>query len=806
MIKRNGAGTRFAVLLTVAVLMAVLLLPAANVSAATRLSETENTDGKQIDGIVADPHNSYGWCGEMFAQDDGNDYLWVGTNRDLGGGLIPGGMDELVAMYEAMGIPAPSDDRAGKIYRFNMTDPAAGWELMWEDPAFSGYRKMILFDDHLFVFVGLTNIKDGFDYTVIYRFASDFSVGDTPDVVLWAPLEPGESDCFRAAAKDDSKLYVGTFDCIVYSTDGSGLVPYDVSGGFTGAGWMTGWDKVIDLKDEFTAPEDDNRVWDMIVYNDCLYSFVTSEIGFMVFKLDLSGGGCTQVVGDDNVAAYPFGLGLRKHVAASPFLYDGYVYVSTFAYGPAFLVQVGTGVLALALGAPVMSANAMLKAFNEMYCPATIYRFDANDVWETVVGDTTGQNVARDSSGETVPHIGDMRAGFFPGADAFPNISSNQYIWWMAEYGGKLYASTWDMGVFRGGFASYPIVLDAVTMNMIASNPYLRPLIPLTENVMSDLSALIDAAGANDEITEAVSECMANAIDAVMRGAYDEVRGILEKLAEDIADALTSDTSIPMDLILNLRDSAAALYDAITTVTAMPGATDSMRYTMSAVFMFSMFADDRTNPEGFDLFCSDDGVNWYPYTVNGLGDPHNYGGRVLLSTEKGLFVLTANPFNGCQVWRVDDGLEPGVFLEMPDKISLRPGESVTLRMTSVGMDPEKVAVTVGDGKAITATVAIVGNDMTVYASAVTKKFDPSVYGGFVWSEEGGYGYVYEVTLTAEKTFKGTVDIVVTSGGFETSIPVTVRVHDTTDDWKVPALVVAIIVALVIAGCLYIKKP
>ena len=59
--------------------------------------------------------------------------------------------------------------------------------------------------------------------------------------------------------------------------------------------------------------------------------------------------------------------------------------------------------------------------------------------------------------------------------------------------------------------------------------------------------------------------------------------------------------------------------------------------------------------EGFDLYRSKDGVSWTPITLNGFGNPHNYGARNLLpSTDGHLYVGTANPFDGCEVWLIEN--------------------------------------------------------------------------------------------------------------------------------------------------------
>lgn len=59
-------------------------------------------------------------------------------------------------------------------------------------------------------------------------------------------------------------------------------------------------------------------------------------------------------------------------------------------------------------------------------------------------------------------------------------------------------------------------------------------------------------------------------------------------------------------------------------------------------------------PKGFDIYTSKDGLNFSPVILDGLNDPNNYGGRTLLvSSENKLYVGTANPFLGLEVWEAD---------------------------------------------------------------------------------------------------------------------------------------------------------
>lgn len=54
---------------------------------------------------------------------------------------------------------------------------------------------------------------------------------------------------------------------------------------------------------------------------------------------------------------------------------------------------------------------------------------------------------------------------------------------------------------------------------------------------------------------------------------------------------------------------------------------------------------------GFDFYVSSNGETWSPISLTGLGNPHNYGLRTFLASEDGnLYLGTANPFDGCEVW------------------------------------------------------------------------------------------------------------------------------------------------------------
>ncbi len=82
---------------------------------------------------------------------------------------------------------------------------------------------------------------------------------------------------------------------------------------------------------------------------------------------------------------------------------------------------------------------------------------------------------------------------------------------------------------------------------------------------------------------------------------------------------------------------------------------------MQQIVQLLLQAANPNNPSGFDLYVTEDGVSIQPITrdggfgeiFGGTGDRYNYGVRTLVSGSDGnLYLGTANPFYGCQVWKL----------------------------------------------------------------------------------------------------------------------------------------------------------
>mgnify|MGYP003927844485 CR=1 FL=1 len=80
---------------------------------------------------------------------------------------------------------------------------------------------------------------------------------------------------------------------------------------------------------------------------------------------------------------------------------------------------------------------------------------------------------------------------------------------------------------------------------------------------------------------------------------------------------------------------------------------------------------------GFTLWRTRDGLHWRPVTLNGFGNPYNYGVRTMVSTVHGLFVGAANPF-GPEVavkrtagWRYEGNPRGGLEVWLGSRRDLR---------------------------------------------------------------------------------------------------------------------------------------
>jgi len=325
------------------------------------------------------------------------------------------------------------------------------------------------------------------------------------------------------------------------------------------------------------------------------------------------------IVGDNAAAKYPSGMGINRNMSASGFRSSSfgkeYIYISTYANGPGVIGNMGLG--------------DMDRVLNEQFCPSQMFRFDADDNWEVIVADTEGLFAPKDKAGNVLPRIGNQRSGFYPGAGAF-NPSMNQYIWWMAEYDGKMYATTWDLGVFKKDNLPIFLLINTIIGRLGEEGPAIvEALLPYAFGPGTSIFTI------------------AGNIFKTLPVAFKMARLVFQQ-------------GLVRELVPLLLDAARMLFNF-------------------------------KNPAGFDLFVSEDGKNFSPVTVNGFGNQENYGGRVLLPSKYGMFVCTANPFGGGQVWHLDD-IKPALTINAPAGIQLEAGETAKVSVQALGLPADVLLV------------------------------------------------------------------------------------------------------------------
>ena len=564
--KRFSSVKRVRYIFLVSILLCFVALSAYAALTTTRYSNI-GAVSKEADGLLpgGDRQNSYAWSMESMENSAGDEYLYVGSTRDIlylmlqGGGLTPEAAINIFG--DDIPVPATSGDLAAKIFR-KKTNGVGDWETVYTSPMFPGniapydigYRGVKSYaaydEDKPSLYFGTM----GLAMTRLLKFGPDFQPGNEPKTVYQTA---GPLNSIRAVSVydygDGEKLYIGVM--LPSDTPGIGdMLILESEKPESNADWTP----IASFKNgDLPGARVDIKtqgyggVWDLVGFNGYLYAFVGSyysgagDDGFMVFKGRRASDGegdngygwiwepvvCTEKIGSG--AKYPNGVGNKHNVTASPFVYSvggkQYMYVATMADVFAALASLGSG-------------GAATDALDPLY-PCQVYRFDKDDKWEMIIGNP------EDSNGQFSTKLGNFGAGFFNppvigsgvdlGGVSLKELSMNQYAWRLGVYNNKLYVSTLDIGT-----------------------------------------------------------------------------------ALDYAENFTEDPN--QKLLIKTLISTLRTYN--------------------------------TNPPGFDLYSTSDGKSFSAITTDGFGDKFNYGGRTLRTESAGdaLFVGTANPFYGCQVWKITD--------------------------------------------------------------------------------------------------------------------------------------------------------
>lgn len=161
------------------------------------------------------------------------------------------------------------------------------------------------------------------------------------------------------------------------------------------------------------------------------------------------------------------------------------------------------------------------------------------------------------------------------------------------------------------------------------------------QNMLDELETLDfeDEAAVEDFITR--YEAILKELDTAVSSAVDSLN------ANPEAYALTDEEAA------SLKATFAELKGAIEEIINNNFGKEiaKLKDAAEALKMYKEISEIVSNDEqGFDIFKTADGENWEVVTNNGFGDKYNYGALRFLTTEEGMYITTANPFYGGQLY------------------------------------------------------------------------------------------------------------------------------------------------------------
>ena len=441
-------------------------------------------------------------------------------------------------------------------------------------------------------------------------------------------------------------------------------------------------------------------IWDMVSYNGHLYATIctgtpenapddNSMQSFAMVRGDKNADGSyswTPIVGNQETdgAKYCFGIdpARTRSGAANLIVYNDYLYIGEYNDEEIALERIlfnksntEEGGKSSMGGVDCSFVNANLEQ------SVNIYRMDKDENMELVVGDRTDMFPEGGISGLT--------SGF--------GRNENQYIWRMQKFDGKLYIGTFDtasllepIGQFSNGdiIDMTPEEWDSQVQRLRDLLDHLLdkkspddPIVPVNTLADDDSNEAVEVDDSNeaaevddsnkavdvdDEKTEVAKGFgdLSDALEDAAGGLCDQAATMSQDFEDDAAYVQKIDGEIAYfksfaDQYQDMLDSYESLKQQYEDAygTELPSdiqdaldkllSEENLKKLQSVLTCMCYLRDAE---RGFDMYVTEDGVNFTTLTTNGFNDPYNHGLRTFAVTNQGLCLGTANPFYGCQVW------------------------------------------------------------------------------------------------------------------------------------------------------------
>ena len=627
----------FVILTMLAVNLNVYVSDAYTVSTSTKeltIDKISNPDAGEgdADGLVdgGDRETSYSWAMAARGQ-----YLYIGTNRNLVGSIADtfvkamteAGVTEDVAwgLINSMTnneIPRPTTQDGGEIFKCDMLTGEI--EKIYTADAGVAFRMATEFEGNLY-FASYSAAAGADNY--IYK------IDENDEITVVFTSSNGTS--LRASCIYDNSLLFGGVDARIELDEGDedcqklAILKKDANDD-------TKWDRIADYKDFKDYATDSavfssvtSPIWDICTYDGYIYATIPNTVGIVMFKGHPAEGDepaneygwyWTEVIGKNNgvnnigLADSPEGYtgdesGLIT-IAATPFEFNGKLYLMNFDNTITAEISALTGLVSELAQQDVSPSDYLKDMYTTLHYPQKLWCLD----------DETGK---------------------FNEVTGFTQYMENnciEYVWRAETYHDELYITTMDSAVLYNYITNlqatyFSDLTEEDIDNLIAK---IDEILPMLDN----FSGMI-------QNSEEIKEMLVN-----LQGMLEEYKTVRED------SKLFYEFVIKYEEIIN---QMANLETDNSGLLEMAGAEFQELYNKvdwEGLKMYAYIAKTLDNSTwGFDLLKTADGENFEIVTDSGFNDKYNYGGRSIMATDYGLFVGTANPFFGTQLWKITDGTE-----------------------------------------------------------------------------------------------------------------------------------------------------
>lgn len=429
----------------------------------------------------------------------------------------------------------------------------------------------------------------------------------------------------------------------------------------------------------------------MVSYNGHLYATIctgtpenapddNSMQSFAMVRGDKNADGSyswTPIVGDQKTdgAKYCFGIdpARTRSGAANLIAYNDYLYIGEYNDEEIALERIlfnksntEEGGKSSMGGVDCSFVNANLEQ------SVNIYRMDKDENMELVVGDRTDMFPEGGISGLT--------SGF--------GRNENQYIWRMQKFDGKLYIGTFDTASLLepiGQFSNGDIIdmtpeewdsqvqrLRDLLNHLLDKKSPDDPIVPVNTLADDDSNEAVEVDDSNeaaevddsnkavdvdDEKTEVAKGFgdLSDALEDAAGGLCDQAATMSQDFEDDAAYVQKIDGEIAYfksfaDQYQDMLDSYESLKQQYEDAygTELPSdiqdaldkllSEENLKKLQSVLTCMCYLRDAE---RGFDMYVTEDGVNFTTLTTNGFNDPYNHGLRTFAVTNQGLCLGTA---------------------------------------------------------------------------------------------------------------------------------------------------------------------